>query len=292
MLKQFINRFLSTKQPEVVPGQKQPLSGKDNLLESDLFQSFLKEEKKPTLLLKPHLATKEPALTSSKMGGLPNLRYFKTYPTCNHCNTALHFVFQLYKEEVPQFYFPEATDLFQLFRCPNDQCTGLDYEKSDLVMYHFYHHTEQLPLSTDLVPPAHNNDQIESPLRPCQFLPLPTNDYPHYEETNSSIYEVLVHHYEPDVEDFFMNKYSPKIGTKVKGYPSWTQSPYYPKCTCGKTKSFLFQFASEEIEDLVDTPTQEEASPHGVMIGDMGNIYYFYCEDCGEQSLESYWDCY
>lgn len=33
-------------------------------------------------------------------------------------------------------------------------------------------------------------------------------------------------------------------------------------------------------------------SPHHIMIGDLGNIYFYVCKSCGETSIESYWDCY
>ena len=33
-----------------------------------------------------------------------------------------------------------------------------------------------------------------------------------------------------------------------------------------------------------------EMYPHGIMIGDVGNIYYFVCKKCGENTIEPYWD--
>ena len=42
-------------------------------------------------------------------------------------------------------------------------------------------------------------------------------------------------------------------------------------------KEFFFQLTGEE--------------DHGLFWGDIGSIYYFKCEKCGEKSIESRWDC-
>lgn len=69
-------------------------------------------------------------------------------------------------------------------------------------------------------------------------------------------------------------------GTKVFGYPDYVQGFPYPICNCSKTKEFLFQLSSKE-----------ENTGHGILIGDAGNIYWYFCKDCGEKSIESNRDC-
>jgi hypothetical protein len=89
-----------------------------------------------------------------------------------------------------------------------------------------------------------------------------------------------------------MDKYSAINRTKFGGYPSFTQSPFYPTCTCGKTKEFFFQLSSEDLEEGVEfPPPSNKWSAHGIMIGDVGNVYFYVCKSCGPESIESYWDC-
>jgi hypothetical protein len=66
--------------------------------------------------------------------------------------------------------------------------------------------------------------------------------------------------------------------TKCGGYPSWIQCPQELMCKCGKKKEFFFQLSSDR-------------KSHGLMICDLGNIYYSVCRECGEKSVESRWDC-
>ena len=71
-----------------------------------------------------------------------------------------------------------------------------------------------------------------------------------------------------------MDKYFAIQNTKLYGYPSYTQRTCYPECNCGKTKEFLFQLSSENIEDGVEFPPKTDNwSSHGIMIGDIRNIY-------------------
>jgi uncharacterized protein YwqG len=266
----------------------------EDLIQSELFEEFKKNEGKNTLMLKPHYSDHQLEANISKMGGTPNLKNFESYPVCEHCNTKLNFVLQLKKPDFPNFYFPDKKNLFQLFRCPNFECEGIDFEKFDLCMYHYYHNDdstiEEKTGNHEVRDVA--NPNFEEKVPDCKFHPKEMIDYPNYDDTESNFYSIVEEKYEEEVGEYLFDKYSARIGTKIGGYPSWTQSPNYPICqSCDKEKEFLFQLSSEEIEDEYETRTSKEWSPHGIMMGDVGNIYYFYCENCGVDSIESNWDC-
>jgi len=63
-------------------------------------------------------------------------------------------------------------------------------------------------------------------------------------------------------------------------------------CECGKKKRFIFQLSSDDPEEKNNNAKAEVISPHHMMIGDAGRIYFYVCEDCGEDTVESYWDCF
>ncbi|MDF1697327.1 MAG: DUF1963 domain-containing protein [Saprospiraceae bacterium] len=257
---------------------------------SQILKDFIQAEQKKVLMLKPHFSAVKLDVNNSKMGGDPNLTNFESYPTCSDCNNKLNFILQIYKSEYPSFYFPTNRDLFQLFRCPNMDCKGIDYMKSDLKMYSYYFKQGDNDFDTKI---EYNEiGELEGPIAECKFYPIPSIDFPNYDETESDIYSILETEYDEDTENFMFENYSGKIGTKIGGYPAWTQSPIYPSCKkCGKVKDFIFQLSSEEEEDVIDTETKENWSPHGLMMGDVGNIYYFACKTCGDEALESNWDC-
>lgn len=256
------------------------------------FKTFIsKRTRLKTTLLKPHLSESPISIEKSKMGGLPNLRNFDTYPHCDDCQSPLNFVLQIYKSEMEDCYFPEHKDLFQIFRCPNYNCvTEDDLSKYDLKTFIYYFKDDQSKIIDLKKPHSPKQADMELEVPDCEFRPIVENDYPDHYDYEGEELEILEAKYGEEWGEYIFDFYSARTGTKCNGYPSWTQFPVWPKCTCGKIKDFFFQLSSEDREEKVK-PDASRWSPHGIMIGDVGNIYFFVCKKCGEASIETNWDC-
>lgn len=244
------------------------------------------------IALHPQTASEPLSTAISKFGGTPNLFGFNSYPCCDSCSTPLNFVLQLYKEEFQQLYFPENKNLFQLFRCPNGNCPGAyaDNYYYDLKMFVYYHKVDKTVNNLIKMPDEYLSG-MEPPVPDCFLKPVELTDFPTYEEyadEMNSIEKV----YGETMYDYFMDVYCAEQRTKIGGYPSFAQSSHYPLCSCGKQKEFFFQLSSDDQEEGVIDPAPDQWSPHHIMIGDLGNIYFYVCKNCGENSIESYWDCY
>lgn len=246
--------------------------------------------KRPVTLLKPKKAKNPVPFSVSKMGGTPNLNLFEKWPRCDVCNTPLNFVFQIYKDEFPEFYFPDDASIFLLFRCPNYFCEGAFDGHHDLKMFWFYGEADT-DENTIIEKPAHTSEDAEEQMPDCSFNPIRTIDYPHFEE-QSEKWEKFEEKYIEDIDiiDEFMSKYQPKIGTKINGFPDWVDTPDYPVCSCGNRKEFFFQLSSEEEEEGEEPPV--EWPPYAAVIGESGNLYFFVCKKCGAGSIESRWEFY
>ncbi|HEY8928697.1 MAG TPA: DUF1963 domain-containing protein [Mucilaginibacter sp.] len=248
---------------------------------------------KDATVLNPAKSSQPISATESKFGGRPNLGNFTAYPCCDSCSTPLNFVFQLYRKDFEEHYWPAGKDLFLLFRCPNDYCPQAYSEPfhADRKMFHYYFTAaEGINDYIDLPrQPAREND--ESPVPDCKLNPERITDYPVYEDFGDVINDIE-YKFGESFGDLFIDEFHAVQRTKIGGYPSFTQAPDYPKCKCGKEKEFFFQLSSEDTEPHVTKPGPDDWSPHGIMIGDVGNIYYYVCKGCGEESIESYWDCY
>ena len=247
--------------------------------EDALFEEITEKYGMDTLLLNPEESEDTIPVSQSKMGAEANMAGFESYPCCDACGTPLNFVIQLYKKDFPQLYFPENTNVFQLFRCPNMDCDPGDYLKYDRRMFHYYFN---LPDEIKaLAKPESDATDIEDEANECSFSPYKTKDLPKYDDLADDILEYINEKLDDDVSYEFETCFIQYTGTKIGGYPSFTQGTHFPVCSsCGKEKELFFQLGSDD-----------DGSSHGIMIGDVGNIYYFVCKDCGPETVEPYWDC-
>ena len=230
----------------------------------------------------------------SKLGGTPYSGGFEAWPKCRRCRVPLNFVIQLHKRRFPQMWFSRGKNLFQVFRCPNGECLPDSWDESDRQMLAVFTRTlpgKRRPLEYPNVFKATLLSFAEKPLSEHRLVAQRIIDYPScYEGRDSWWGDRWVRFQEKYTSDNFENDswfydgdfwklIQNREGIKIAGLPSWQQGDYPPKCDCGRTKTFIFQLAS-----VYDPPVE-------VMIGDLGNIYYFACRKCGERSLETRWDC-
>jgi len=245
---------------------------------------------KSSVLLRPHQSSDVLGFDKSKMGGVPNLQGFQSWPTCRVCRTPMNFVMQLYQEDFEKFYFPPGKNIFQVFRCPNIDCLNNFNESYDLLTEAYYHHVSRVT-NKPLEKPVIQKSDLEKEVPDCFFKPQETKDYPNYQEI-PGYDEFDRKHGNTDTDNLFWAEFQPRTGTKVYGYPSWSQDPDVPRCSCGNEKDFIFQLSSEDLEDGQEWPPPSgEWSPHGIMIGDVGSLFFFVCKSCGEKTLETKWDC-
>ena len=111
------------------------------------FFELLEDYKKEAILLQPRKSEKEISWKESKFGGVANLESFSEYPLCDCCQSSLNFVFQIYKKDLPEFYFPGTYNIFQLFRCPNKKCS--EARKGDLYDQKMFHYFSEVKCITN-----------------------------------------------------------------------------------------------------------------------------------------------
>lgn len=264
----------------------------EQFLQTDFVKEVAGKYQKIAIVLNPAKSIHPIDASESKFGGIPNLANFESYPCCDSCNTPLNFVVQLYKKDVPGHYWPENKKLFQLFRCPKDSCPAAYsapyYADRKMFTYYF---ADEFFNETLLIPKELDNEEFEPRVPDCKLNIEIREDYPHYEDFDNVVTDIE-RKFGDEFSDLFADTFSPIQRTKAGGYPSYTQSSHNPECECGKHKEFFFQLCSEDTEPHITNPVPDNWSPHGIMIGDLGNIYFYVCKDCGEKSIESYWDCY
>jgi len=245
----------------------------------------LLEKKRQATLLKPQESEGPLPFSASKMGGIPNMNLFEEWPKCDVCNTPLNFVLQLYKNEYPEFYFPENVNVFLLFRCPNFFCKEAFSKHCDLKLFWFYGEVNT-ETNKEIEKPPLLSEDFEGQMQECIFRPTKKVDYQHYLELGEK-WEKFEEKYGDnlDVIDEFINAYYPHMGTKINGFPTWVEHVDYPVCACGETKDFFFQLSSEEDEG--DEESLVEWPPYAAVIGESCNIYFFVCRKCGSDSIET-----
>jgi len=274
-------------------GKKNSPNEKKDFVEVDFLKTdeiawFRNKYESTTTTLNPQFSSTEIGTDLSKMGGEPSLRNFDHYPKCSGCSNDLNFVIQLYQKDHPNFYFPNEANLFQVFRCPNPDCNLAFSLNCDLPIYTYYFRDNAVGVQLN-TPDFRAKYDFEDRIPNCKLHPEEEIDFPNFDDYEEDLDTAIEKKYGSVWSDYMSDNMSAKIGTKYNGYPSWTQSPNRPQCSCGKEKKFVFQISSEEERYNKE---KNEYSDHGIMIGDLGNIYFFICENCGANSVETTWDCF
>ncbi len=228
--------------------------------------------------MNPVRSRRDLSVARSKMGGSPDLSGLGYWPHCEACGSHMIFVMQIYRRDFPRFPFPPKASLFSIFRCPYPDCPNTsDAADRRLLMMYLAPGKWVSPY-----PPAVPSN-YEQPISQCVFRPSLFWDRPSSLNWRSM---------SPQIMSLF-RRLSTQLGEngalrvkrsitarqtiKIGGFPSWQQHFLTPVCPCGKPKEFVFQLSSGQ--------------PHGLMIGDAGNIYFFVCKACGPRTMESCWDC-
>lgn len=187
-------------------------------------------------------------------------------------------VLQVCARDVPELPFPDSTDLFQLLWCPNNH----DAPWYGPLPVAAWRHASSVtrPVSD---PPQ---TTFDTPLNATSYLPAPCLlrperlvEYPHPFDLPETLRDRLqAWDSEQDTDRPYQRLLSTAPGTKLLGHPHWIQGPHWPVCVCGRRMTHLVTIASAEYGDgerWHGVPTG--SSPHGIMIGDVGDMYLFTC---------------
>lgn len=268
------------------PATEQNSPAPDEFIRTPFIQDRIVRYQRQAIALRPYNVD-DVTIGDSHFGGSPNMVGFTQYPECVHCKAPLDLILQVYVRDVPGAYFPDESDLFQVFRCPRTNCKH-SFEHYDNPTFAFY--TRTRGAVKELARPDHGLSDAEPTAKMCAISPKTMADMPNYDDYDENE-PAIEEQFGEELAEHFIEEHSALSATKFGGWPSFTQSPYYPTCNCGKVKEFFFQFASEDKLQVEGQPINKGWSPHGIMMGDVGNIYFYVCKSCGPSSIESYFDC-
>jgi hypothetical protein len=264
----------------------------------------LAERAKTTVRLHPRYG-REPAPDASKIGGRFLWPEEELWPRCEEHAIPYVTVLQLRAEEYPELEFPPDADLFQLLWCPRDHEMWIKPAA-------FWRRRANVKNAL-AAPPQHADVFMNYVPVPCVLLPERVTEFPGVEElpeeTRRRLAEGLKARQIPgptdrtiesQVLEFYQDYYEIALsvcpGTKVGGYVRWDQSPQVPKCDCGRAMDHLVTISSDEFDGASYVrwlPAEERhlwdgraramygwADAPGLMLGDLGKVYFFVCRQC------------
>jgi hypothetical protein len=157
--------------------------------------------------------------------------------------------------------------------------------------------------------------------RPCRLFPERVTEYPHVEELTEEEKQKLrawdvmsvpgLRDRREDHTDSGLVLYERELsvcdGTKVGGYVPWIQGREVPVCRCGHEMSHLLTVASAECDganwrrwlpaeeqhlwDGRHMTTEPFVSAPGLMLGDVGKVYFFICRRCPDWPVRHGFQC-
>lgn len=208
------------------------------------------------------------------------------WPVCEYCGHPLHFVIQIYKKDFPDFYFPDGSNIFSIFRCPNFDCPK--WYKTDAFDHPIFLYFGEVDMNgenkTFEKPPDRAvKERCENEVVECYFKPRKVDDYPDRIDYPQELLDY-------GVDEILSEEFKHHQYTKYGGWPARIQGDKNPDCKCGKVKSMFFQLGTDEPDD--PDKKGEFFGDHGLELGDVGVITFYKCDDCGLKSIESIFECY
>jgi hypothetical protein len=185
----------------------------------------------------------------------------------NGHNAAYLPVLQLNRPEFPELPFPSDSDLFQLLWCPD-----VHFEGGSGYLISWRRAGAITKLRAEPPPQARDGYSIKT----STLDPERIDDYPsRYEVVPTAVAS-------PDSEE------GTAPGTKLLGFPKWIQGPDYPRCRrcevpmdlMATVSSTEFGHDSADARSIPSEAREEYELPHGWMIGDGGDAFLFYCQNC------------
>jgi hypothetical protein len=207
-------------------------------------------------------------------------------------------VLQLYARDVPDLPFPDSTDLLQVLWCPNNHDAPWYGPRPEAFWRRAADVTDVLRHPPEPVFDHSLNAKNYDPV-PCLLHPEPVTEYPDTQDLPPALrgrVEEWDRRDDDDAPHLYWSSLSTAPGTKLLGHPRWYQGPRWPACECGRRMRHLATISSEELgagrrwlpdDDGEDPPSAfpRNYAPHGILIGDVGDMYLFTCDACPDRPL-------
>jgi hypothetical protein len=217
-------------------------------------------------------------------------------------------VAQVYQAGAPSVPYAPGCDLLQVLWCPFNH---YDCECPRPWVYWRDSGSVGQVADTPPAPPEAPENYVPSP---CVVHPERVTEYPRW-DMPGDLYHDLEKRFtrlHDDTGWSYGSDLSDAPGTKLGGYPGWTQPPDWPDCeSCGQRMEHLLTVASWEcdsatwrtwlpVEDRELLKGQEEVQTKlnlsvtqaaGLMLGDAGGVYIFECLSCPGRPTSHRFDC-
>ncbi|MEV4948058.1 hypothetical protein [Streptomyces sp. NPDC053755] len=182
-------------------------------------------------------------------------------------------VLQLFARDVPGWDFPEGKDLLQLVWC------ALIHDGHDgLVTPRLYWRTEAEVMAGALLaehPGVSEGEYDEDNMpQPSTLSPRVARDYPRWIDLPAKARESWEPRLRSDSGGSLWPADSHHVGTKIGGWPAWTQSADWPDCDGGHRMEHLLTVTGD------------------IQLGDCGGVYVFHCRRCPGLPWDWRFDCY
>lgn len=265
-----------------------------------------------TVRLHPRRVKQDLPPEHSKVGGLILWPAHEAWPTCEEHSCPFVSVLQLRAEDVPELAFPDGTNYFQVLWCPNDHANYTPVAK-------VFWRKAPINDSLKIMPPPTIANECYVP-HVCVLHPEQVSEYPHVMEAYESHPEImeqidssdelneLAEEQDQDIIEDVATLYqfwlSVADGLKIGGYPSWSQYPNVPRCTCGQPMDYLLTITGSEFdggtwqrwvpeEDRAVLENGDFASrdavqnPTGLMLGRENLLNFFICRQCEQWPIKT-----
>ncbi|MFJ5217620.1 hypothetical protein ACIP98_23250 [Streptomyces sp. NPDC088354] len=182
-------------------------------------------------------------------------------------------ILQLFARDVPGLEFPEGKDLLQLVWC------ALIHERDPgPVMPQLYWRNEAEVVAGGLLsePPEVSEgeyDEDNMP-EPSTLSPMVAEDFPRWLDLPKDMEETWERRLRLPTGDAEWPPDSNLIGTKVGGWPAWTQPADWPDCESGHRMEHLLTITDD------------------IPLGDCGGVYFFHCRQCPGLPWDWRFDCH
>ncbi|MFD7434846.1 hypothetical protein [Streptomyces sp. NPDC059861] len=182
-------------------------------------------------------------------------------------------ILQLFARDVPGLEFPEGKNLLQLVWC------ALIHDEHDqgLVIPQLYWRNEAEVVAGGLseIPKASEGEYDEDNMpTPSTLSPTTAEDFP----SRLDLPEDMRGTWEPRFRLSGGGSMWPPdsniIGTKVGGWPAWTQPADWPDCESGHRMEHLLTITGD------------------IQLGDCGGVYFFQCRQCPILPWDWRFDCH
>ncbi|KIQ67319.1 hypothetical protein TR51_04545 [Kitasatospora griseola] len=209
-------------------------------------------------------------------------------------------VVQLLAADVPELPFPDGADVLQVLWCPFDHEEG--YAPRPQVYWWDGSRADLEP--TD--PPRSDGAHHQYLPDPCVLHPERVAEYPSW-DLPEHLHDALEERFEQvEEETGWSYEYHLSVadGTKVGGYPAWSQDPDWPHCPrCERRMDHLLSVDSAEFDGeswrtwlaVEDTPAvgtvwelpyEERKSIQraaDLLLGDLAGLHLFTCTHCPDR---------